>query len=93
MPVRSTNWARSDVERGRDAAAHARHIRHERPQELHGIFRPDRPIALAEHVGDEHDVALAREHLAGFDRRLDDASPIGRHQQQRPRRLDGFVPD
>ena len=58
-----------------------------------GILRPDRPVAFAEHVGDEDDIALAREHLAGLDRRLDDAPPIWRHQQERPRRLHALVPD
>ena len=46
-------------------------------QELHRIFGADRPVALAEHVGDEHDVALAGEHLAVFDRRLDTPRQLG----------------
>ena len=84
---------RQGVERGRDAAPHSRDIRHERLEELHGILGPDRAVAFAEHVRDEDHIALARQHLGGFDRRLDDASPVGRHQQQRPGRLDALVPD
>ena len=48
-------------------------VRHERPQKLHGILRPHRPVAFAEHVGDEDDVALPLQRLTGFDGRLDDA--------------------
>ena len=51
---------RQRVERRRDAPAHAWDVRHEWPQKLHGVFRPDRAVAFAEHVGDEDDVALAR---------------------------------
>jgi hypothetical protein len=63
---------RQRVERRRDAPAHAWDVRHEWSQKLHGVFRPDRAVAFAEHVGDEDDVTLGREHLTGFDGRLDD---------------------
>jgi hypothetical protein len=59
------------------APAHAWDVRHEWPQKLHGVFRPDRPVAFAEHVGDEDDVTLGREHLTGFDGRLDAPRQLG----------------
>ncbi len=85
-------FPRHGIERGSDAPAHARDVGHERRQERHRILGADRAVALAEHVGHEHHIALVRQHLAGLDRRLDDAAPVRRHQQQRPRRLDAFVP-
>ncbi len=86
-------FPRQRVEGGDDAPAHSCHVGHERPQKLHRVFRPDRPVTFAEHVGDEDDITLAREHLTGFDGRLDDPPPIGRHQQKRTRRFDPLVPD
>jgi len=64
-----------------------------RLDELHRILVALRPLALAEHIDDERDIARAGQRLGARDDFLGDAEPVGRDQEQRALRLDAVVVD
>ena len=68
-------------------------IRDDRLEKLHRILVALRPLALAEHIDDERDIARAGQRLGALDHVFGDAEPVGRDQEQRALRLDAVVVD
>ena len=71
------------LERADNGAARAGDVLDERRQELHRVLGALRAFAVAEHVGHEHDIAVARVLLRDGNVLRHHAAPVRRDQQQR----------